>query len=517
MKPKAQRAALIAAIRARFPDANVECSDLPWLTVPQAPAMVGTLKAIYEALRRHRGYTSFATAGWQLACDIIIPSQRLVVEYDERQHFSAPRAVALRLYPKTLPVGFDIAAWIGHCVAIGAIDNDPPYRDEQRAFYDSVRDIAAVANGYRVVRLKHGAFDWRSAEAAEEILKRLSRESETNPRIASICVRGTPKRTSRANNSRLAMLKDIVCDVDKHWGDLDAVVFPGGFLWLSKYVGDLPYARRAQALDDADLVTPIKRAAAALTRSPGALIVFGVDGPHRTRDGGDQLCVAANADGIVGIGRKIFPVAGEEAKSLLCYDGGFADEHRVVNLPNGRRAVLCACYDMFGVADPTKRRNDIRRIGTYREEVWYREEGFAERLSRNLESFKRLLDGVSVGIAAIHRFPSDGSHFQRTQMWQRHGVAGCSAALKKGFAVGAAHFANLPRNPNSSTLAAKRVPTAHLTKGNHRTGRSWPPKQRLDFEIKRGRPSVLLAAQAAGFGRASSICDLGRQTFLPIA
>jgi hypothetical protein len=86
------------------------------------------------------------------------------VEYDERQHFTKPRAMALGLYLQDVVVGFDRAEWIAHDNKIAAKDDDPPYRDEQRAFYDSVRDLLVPLNGYRVVRLKHGARDWRMSD-----------------------------------------------------------------------------------------------------------------------------------------------------------------------------------------------------------------------------------------------------------------------------------------------------------------------------------------------------------------
>ncbi len=139
MIAKEQRAALIIAIRKNFSDAKIECSDLPWLRVLMVTDMDGPLGTTFAALRHHRGHSAFATEGRKLICDVVIPSQRLIVEYDERQHFSVPRAIALRLYPKDMPICFDTTEWIAHCDAIAATDNDPPYRDEQRAFYDSAR------------------------------------------------------------------------------------------------------------------------------------------------------------------------------------------------------------------------------------------------------------------------------------------------------------------------------------------------------------------------------------------
>lgn len=169
MTAKAQRAALITAIRRNFPDVKVECSELSWLKVPETGRMDGVLERIFAALTDYRGYTGFATAGRRLVCDIVIPSQRLICEYDERQHFTVPRAIALQLYPNNVTICFDRAEWIAHCKSIGATDTDPVYRDEQRAFYDSVRDILASANGYRIARLKHGAIDWQTCDADKEI------------------------------------------------------------------------------------------------------------------------------------------------------------------------------------------------------------------------------------------------------------------------------------------------------------------------------------------------------------
>jgi hypothetical protein len=419
------------------------------------------------------------------------------VEYDERQHFSAPRAVALRLYPDAAVIGFDAAEWIAHCDRIAAIDNDPPYRDEQRAFYDSVRDIFAGANGYRVVRLKHGAFDWGTTNAQEELLRQLSvRPSATKlprPRFATVCIKGRPATQYRTHTARLALLNDIVCKIDKRWETLEAVAFPGGFLRLNRTVGALSYDERVKALDKAGLVEPIKRAIGKLTRSPASVLVFGVDGPtYRNGDGGDQLCVAANSTGIIGIGRKIFPTQ-TEADKLLCFDTDFRDSHRVVKLPGGRKAALSACYDMFGVAERGNqagtRAGYIRRIGTYENQLERGTEGFDTQLGENLTAFEQVLTNqkATVGIAAIHYF-----HAHNTAFWQRHGIGACSAALHSGFAVAAAHFEELPRNANSSTLAAAGVPPQALADRRARQAHSWPPSDHFTFHGTHGSALVRL-------------------------
>jgi len=247
-----QRPALIAAIRRKFPDAKTEYSDIPWLRVPEINRSNGPLQKIFQALQAYRGHAAFATPGRRLVCDIVIPSQQLIVEYDERQHFSAPRAISLRLYPKDMPLCFNREEWIAHCDAIAAKDNDLRYRDEQRAFYDSVRDILAAINGYRVARLKHGAINWETCNADEEIMRRLSIRHTTPdplvPSLVTVCIQGRPARQYRTNESRLELLAHVVGEIDtKKWKNLDAVVFPGGFLRLDESIGHLSHHDRVTA------------------------------------------------------------------------------------------------------------------------------------------------------------------------------------------------------------------------------------------------------------------------------
>ena len=40
-------------------------------------------------------------------------------------------------------LGFSKDRWVALCEEIQAGDNSPIYRDEQRAFYDTVRDISS--------------------------------------------------------------------------------------------------------------------------------------------------------------------------------------------------------------------------------------------------------------------------------------------------------------------------------------------------------------------------------------
>jgi hypothetical protein len=154
-----QKEALAALLRARF--ATVEREVVfPWLTVPPVDQMDDTVSAIYKALQGMRGYSAFVTFGKSLCCDFFVPAERLIIEYDERQHFTMQRARALELYPADLTLGFDREEWLTACRTIKATDPTPPHRDEQRAFYDSLRDILAARNNVRLIRLLYGTFDW---------------------------------------------------------------------------------------------------------------------------------------------------------------------------------------------------------------------------------------------------------------------------------------------------------------------------------------------------------------------
>jgi hypothetical protein len=94
------------------------------------------LKEIYETLQNHRGFKEFVKAKTLPNCDFFVPNPGFIVEFDESQHFTLLRKTALEHYPEELILGFERKRCVGLCERINAKDNDPPYRDEQRAWYD---------------------------------------------------------------------------------------------------------------------------------------------------------------------------------------------------------------------------------------------------------------------------------------------------------------------------------------------------------------------------------------------
>jgi len=127
------------------------------------------LEEIQQHLNQLRGYTDYIKAEWMPPCDFYLPSANFIVEFDESQHFTEPRLVALNHYPPELKVGFSIARWIDLCQRINAKDDEPPDRDERRAWYDTLRDLLPSIHGMKpTVRIYADDFRWCS----------LGRESE---------------------------------------------------------------------------------------------------------------------------------------------------------------------------------------------------------------------------------------------------------------------------------------------------------------------------------------------------
>ena len=125
-----------------------------------------TLQIILQKLEGYRQISIQGKKNWVLAFDFFLPRIGVAIEYDERQHFTPLRATALRAYSSKIKLGFDKERWIRLSEEIRAGDNSPIYRDEQRAFYDSVRDILAPRMGLKpVVRIFEEDVKWENDQS----------------------------------------------------------------------------------------------------------------------------------------------------------------------------------------------------------------------------------------------------------------------------------------------------------------------------------------------------------------
>ena len=114
------------------------------------------LRDVAGVLERYRGYGvgAFVRTPILAGCDYWVPDPGFIVEFDESQHFTSPRKLALAVYAEGHPLGFAARRWLELCRQHDARDNDPAFRDEQRAWYDTLRDLVPSTVGLQpTVRL----------------------------------------------------------------------------------------------------------------------------------------------------------------------------------------------------------------------------------------------------------------------------------------------------------------------------------------------------------------------------
>ncbi len=142
---------------------DVVCEkNFPWMKTPAK--ISGVYQSLFDRLMSYRGDKEFARKNVMLRCDFVCESKKLIIEYDERQHFSEARRISLLSY-QNIPTAYNKDLWIKACEDIQAKDNQPRNRDEIRAYYDSTRDIEAFRHGYTLVRIMHGQVDFYEQDA----------------------------------------------------------------------------------------------------------------------------------------------------------------------------------------------------------------------------------------------------------------------------------------------------------------------------------------------------------------
>jgi hypothetical protein len=157
---------MLAAI---YGDCRINHS-FPWSALPRDyadTAVGGLLERIETELGNFRGHRDFIKSAHVPPCDYFVSDPPFILEFDESQHFTRPRAIALALYPEDLHFGFSPSRWRELCVEINATDDQPLDRDERRAWYDTLRDLAPRVYGFRpTARLYAGEYPWCSLDAS---------------------------------------------------------------------------------------------------------------------------------------------------------------------------------------------------------------------------------------------------------------------------------------------------------------------------------------------------------------
>jgi len=357
------------------------------------------LEKVLHALQKHRGHREFVRLRHLHRCDLYLPSANAIVEFDESQHFTAAREVALAQYPTSLPVGFDLQEWKNRCAAIDAKDNEPEFRDEQRAWYDSLRDFLPLIEGMSpTIRVFMGGFPWCSLDSRDpndvaKFKKMLSpflpvpHPSDGNVLVATVVIASDGNFD---NNSRGELMRQVL---------LKAAVTPDVFLFPAGYF----VTKRQPSTELPGLVQMVRETVAGMSRK--SIVCFGVDG----RESKDQVAAAVWAHGLLSLARKFHPT-NEEKDFIEAASGPDAEEgdHSRIFEVAGKRAFLAVCYDGFGIRH------------------------------RALPN-----PGVDLVLDLIHRFNPKGQGGSGDVYFAKHGLAGSSKQWGCP-AFGAAVFFNRP-------------------------------------------------------------------------
>lgn len=201
----------------------------------------GELKGIFSSLKSFRGHEDFVRSASLPRVDFFVPNPGFIVEFDESQHFTACRKESLLKYPDGLRVGYEVKRWIRLCEEIGARDNDPPFRDEQRAWYDALRDfLPTIKNFAPTVRLFSSDMEWcRLSPDNPSDVRRFKQILEGKESKPAIEVKADPNATLAriiiAGNwaGEVKAAKELLIDVCYNWPagkKVDCLITCGAFL-----------------------------------------------------------------------------------------------------------------------------------------------------------------------------------------------------------------------------------------------------------------------------------------------
>ena len=201
----------------RMFDGDIVCEKTyQWLRTPSE--ITEEYVPLCKALKGYRGNDNFAKKNYELRCDFVCEGKKLIIEYDERQHFTGARKAVLEAYAD-VPVCFDRDLWIKACEDVNAHDPQPANRDEVRAYYDATRDIQAYKHGYHLVRIMHGQIDFTDKDAAGKLKEYLS-QVMYNPRLSL----KVAMYLQTDEKKKEAEFEEAMEEIKKT--DVDIVVFP---------------------------------------------------------------------------------------------------------------------------------------------------------------------------------------------------------------------------------------------------------------------------------------------------
>ena len=327
----------------------------PWRTGFAAYAgtsIASVLRDVAGTLEGHRGYGvgTFVRARMLAGCDYWVPDPGFIVKFDEIQHFTAPRRLALAQYADGRPLGFAAGRWQELCERHDARDNDPPFRDEQRAWYDTLRDLVPSIMGLQpTVRLYARDQVWCSLDLdSNEDRKRFSdliHPGCSRSRRATVEIQSPTTRPTRpASSLRAALVFPRVAQRSSNGvppngpgaqqpdvppagsfaGEaVDFVLFPEGYVSASDRERAESLGKLAADLNAPLLVGAVDSTIDAKGRASQVLLRFDPDGSH------SRVYAKHSTADVVAFEQSIwepryalptFEIGGATAGATICHD-----------------------------------------------------------------------------------------------------------------------------------------------------------------------------------------------------
>ena len=319
------------------------------LTAYSGTSIHPALRNVASALEAFRGFavSDFARSVMLAPCDFWIPQPGFVVEFDESQHFTYPRKIGLSAYPHEQPLGFSAKRWIGLCEHHDVKDNHPPYRDEQRAWYDTLRDLApSLDRSQPTVRLYARDLIWCSLDPDNSddrqrfsaLLPRRrppSSRTMTGTRAAAVRTASTvrvamvfPRLTRKASNgvppSGHGAQRPVVPTATSFAGEkVDFALFPEGYINSSDAKRSASLTKLASELGVPLLVGAIDEDSHATGRARQVLLRFEPDGSSSllyTKHSTAKGVAFEKPDWEPSVMIPTFELAGVSAGATICHD-----------------------------------------------------------------------------------------------------------------------------------------------------------------------------------------------------
>ena len=319
------------------------------LTAYSETSIYPALRNVASALETFRGFavSDFAKSKVLAPCDFWIPHPGFVVEFDESQHFTHPRKLSLSAYPHEQPLGFSAARWIGLCEHHDAKDNHPPYRDEQRAWYDTLRDLVPSHETLQpTVRLYARDLKWCSLDPdnsndrqrfsallpqrrpPSSSMKVGIRAPDIRPvrtvRVAMIFPRLTRKASNGVPPGGPGAQRPVVPTATSFAGEtVDFVLFPEGYINSSDAKRSAALTKLASDLGAPLLVGAIDEDPRATDRARQILLRFEPDGSRSllyTKHSTAKGVAFEKQDWEPSVMLPTFKLAGVTAGATICHD-----------------------------------------------------------------------------------------------------------------------------------------------------------------------------------------------------